>query len=413
MTIAERHDVLDGKRILLGVSGSIAAYKAVDLLRKLTEQGAEVRVSMTKHATHFVSRLTFESLSGRSVLIDDFTVGERKAIGHIEITDDLDAALIAPATANIIGKIACGIADDALTSAIAALACPLIIAPAMNDRMYRNPIVQRNIVNLKEMGVRFIEPETGNLACGTHGQGRLAETERIIGELSRLFLPQDLTGRTVLVTAGPTRETIDAARFISNASTGKMGYAVAAAAKERGASVVLVSGPTQIDPPAGVEIIHVTTAEEMHDAVMKQFLHCDVVIMAAAVSDFKTYQASNKKLKKDEAPNLLKLVRTPDILKELGKSSDNCVLVGFAAETDDIERNALQKMKDKNLDMVVVNDLLQSGSGFAADTNAVTIIERSGRRQQVPTMLKSKVARIIISSVVEILKDKKFPLRSA
>ncbi len=413
MIIAERQDVLDGKRILLGVSGSIAAYKAVDLLRKLTEQGAEVRVSMTKHATHFVSRLTFESLSGRPVLIDEFTVGEQTAIGHIEITDDLDAALIAPATANIIGKIACGIADDALTSAIAALACPLIIAPAMNDRMYRNPIVQRNIVKLKEMGVRFIEPETGNLACGTYGQGRLAETERIIGDLSRLFLPQDLAGRTVLVTAGPTREPIDAARFISNASTGKMGFAVAAAAKERGASVVLVSGPTQIEPPAGVKIIPVTTAEEMHDAVMKQLPRCDVIIMAAAVSDFKTNQVSSKKIKKDEAPDLLKLVRTPDILKELGKSSDNCVLVGFAAETDDIERNAVQKMKDKNLDMVVVNDLLQSGSGFAVDTNAVTILERSGRRQQVPTMLKSKVARIIISSVVDILKEKKFPLRSA
>ncbi len=405
--------MLEGKRILLGVSGSIAAYKAVELLRKLTEQGVEVRVSMTKHATHFVSPLTFDSLSGRSVLIDDFAVREHTAIGHIEITDDLDAALIVPATANIIGKIACGIADDALTSAIVALACPLIIAPAMNDRMYRNPIVQRNIAKLKEMGVRFVEPETGNLACGTYGQGRLAETERIIGELSCLFLPQDLAGRTVLVTAGPTREPIDAARFISNASTGKMGYAVAAAAKERGAAVVLVSGPTQIDPPAGVKIIPVMTAEEMHAAVMKQFPHCDVVIMAAAVSDFKTSQVSNNKIKKDEAPDLLKLVRTTDILKELGKSADNCVLVGFAAETDNIERNAMQKMKDKNLDMVVVNDLFQSGSGFAVDTNAVTIIEQSGRRQQVPTMPKSEVARIILSSVVEILKEKKFPHRSA
>jgi phosphopantothenoylcysteine decarboxylase/phosphopantothenate--cysteine ligase len=413
MIFVGRYNVFAGKRILLGISGSIAAYKAVDLLRKLREQGAEVRVSMTKHATHFVSRLTFESLSGQTVLIDDFAVGEQANIGHIDITDDLDAALIAPATANIIGKIASGIADDALTSAIAALACPLLIAPAMNDRMYRNKIVQRNIVKLKEMGVRFIEPETGNLACGTYGQGRLAYSERIIREVSRLFLPQDLAGQTVLVTAGPTREPIDVARFISNASTGKMGYAVAAAAKERGADVILVSGPTQIVPPDGVKIIPVMTAEEMHDAVMEQFPRCNVVIMAAAVSDFKSSQVSNNKIKKDEAPDLLKLVRTQDILKELGKSAGNCVLVGFAAETSDLERNALQKMKDKNLDMVVVNDLLRSGSGFAADTNAVTIIERSGRRQEIPTMLKSQVARIILSSVVEILKEKKSPHLSA
>jgi phosphopantothenoylcysteine decarboxylase/phosphopantothenate--cysteine ligase len=413
MIFVGRYNVFAGKRILLGISGSIAAYKAVDILRKLREQGAEIRVSMTKHATHFVSRLTFESLSGRSVLIDDFAVGEQAVVGHIDITDDLDAALIAPATANIIGKIASGIADDALTSAIAALACPLIIAPAMNDRMYRNKIVQNNIVRLKEMGVRFIDPETGNLACGTYGQGRLADTERIIGEVSRLFLPQDLAGQTILVTAGPTREPIDVARFISNASTGKMGYAVAAAAKERGADVILVSGPTQIDPPDGVKIIPVMTAEEMHDAVMKQFPRCNVVIMAAAVSDFKSSQVSNKKIKKDEVPDLLKLVRTQDILKELGKSAGNCVLVGFAAETADLERNALQKMKDKNLDMIVVNDLLRSGSGFAADTNAVTIIERSGRKQEIPTMLKSRVARIILSSVVEMLKEKKSPHLSA
>jgi phosphopantothenoylcysteine decarboxylase/phosphopantothenate--cysteine ligase len=406
MTFAERHDVLVGKRILLGVSGSIAAYKAVDLLRRLREQGAEVRVSMTKHATNFVSRLTFETLSSLPVLIDDFTVGEQNAIGHIEITDSLDAALIAPATANIIGKIASGIADDALTSAIAALACPLMIAPAMNDRMYSNQIVQKNIAKLKEMGVRFIEPETGNLACGTTGQGRLAETERIVGELSSLFLPQDLAGRTVLVTAGPTREHIDVARFISNPSTGKMGYALAAAAKERGADVILVSGPCQIDPPVDVKFIPVVTAEEMHDAVLNQFPQCDIVIMAAAVSDFKPSQVSNRKIKKDEAPELLKLVRTPDILKELGNSARECVLVGFAAETDELERNALQKMKDKNLDMVIVNDLLRSGSGFAVDTNAVTIIDRSGRRLELPTMTKSEVAKIIISSVVEIASIK-------
>jgi len=411
--ITELNDVLAGKRILLGVSGSIAAYKAVDLLRKLRERGAEVRVSMTKHASHFVSRLTFETLSGLPLLIDEFAGGDKTAIGHIEITDSLDAALIAPATANIIGKIASGIADDALTSALTALECPLLIAPAMNNRMYSNPIVQRNIASLKEIGVRFIEPEKGNLACGTTGQGRLAETDRIIGELSSLFLPQDLAGQTVLVTAGPTREAIDAVRFISNPSTGKMGYAVAAAARERGADVILVSGPCQIDPPIGVKFIPVVSAGEMHAAVLKQFPQCDIVIMAAAVSDFKPSQVSDRKIKKDEAPDLLKLERTPDILKELGNSAIKPILVGFAAETDDLERNALRKMKDKNLDMVVANDLLRSESGFAVDTNAVTIFDRSGRRQELPTMMKSDAARIIINSIVELAKENKSLHRSA
>jgi phosphopantothenoylcysteine decarboxylase / phosphopantothenate---cysteine ligase len=405
--------VLAGKRILLGVSGSIAAYKAVDLLRRLREQGAEVRVSMTKHATHFVSRLTFATLSGLPVLIDEFADGEQIPIGHIDITDRLDAALIAPATANIIGKIASGIADDALTSALVALECPLVIAPAMNNRMYNNPIVQRNIASLKEIGVRFIEPEEGNLACGTTGQGRLAETERIIGEFSSLFLPQDLAGRTVLVTAGPTREAIDAVRFISNPSTGKMGYAIAAAARDRGADVILVSGPSQIDPPVGVKFIPVVSAMEMHAAVFNQFPQCDIVIMAAAVSDFKPSQVSDRKIKKDEAPDLLKLERTRDILKELGNLAIKPILVGFAAETDDLERNALRKIKDKNLDMVVVNDLLRSGSGFAVDTNAVTIIDRTGKRQELPTMTKTDAARIIVNSIVKFAKEIKPPHRSA
>jgi phosphopantothenoylcysteine decarboxylase / phosphopantothenate---cysteine ligase len=405
--------VFAGKRILLGVSGSIAAYKAVDLLRRLMEHGADVRVSMTKHATNFVSRLTFATLSGMPVLIDEFADGEQIPIGHIDITDRLDAALIAPATANIIGKIASGIADDALTSALAALECPLVIAPAMNSRMYKNPIVQRNIASLKEIGVRFIEPEEGNLACGTIGQGRLAETERIIGELSSLFLPQDLAGRTVLVTAGPTREAIDAVRFISNPSTGKMGYAIAAAAKERGANVILISGPSQIDPPVDVNFIPVVSALEMHAAVFNQIPQCDIVIMAAAVSDFKPSQVSDRKIKKDEAPDLLKLERTRDILKELGNSAIKPILVGFAAETDDLERNALRKMKDKNLDMVVVNDLLRSGSGFAVDTNAVTIIDRTGKRQELPTMTKTDAARIIINSIVKFAKEIKPLHRSA
>ncbi|MGE5174645.1 MAG: bifunctional phosphopantothenoylcysteine decarboxylase/phosphopantothenate--cysteine ligase CoaBC [Betaproteobacteria bacterium] len=402
----EQRDAVAGKRLLLGVTGSIAAYKAVDLLRRLTERGAEVRVAMTEHATHFVSRLTFETLSGLPVLSDEFNSGERTTMGHIDITNGLDAALIAPATANIIGKIASGIADDALTSALMAIECPLVIAPAMNDRMYRNPVLQRNISVLKKLEVRFIEPETGSLACGVTGQGRLADPDLIIRELSSLFLPKDLTGRTALVTAGPTREHIDAVRFISNPSTGKMGYALAAAAMERGADVLLISGPTQLAPPPGVKVISVGSAQEMHNAVLEQFLHCDIVIMAAAVSDFKPSQTSDRKIKKEEAPAVLQLERTIDILKELGKSRRKQVLIGFAAETDDIEKNALKKLKDKNIDMIVVNDLLKSGSGFGVDTNSVVIFDRSGRRQELPTMPKSQIARRIMSSIVELMKQR-------
>ncbi len=397
------HDIVAGKRLLLGITGSIAAYKAVDLLRRLTERGAEVRVAMTTSASHFVSPLTFETLSGMPVLVDEFNRSDRTVIGHIEITNSLDAALVAPATANIIGKIAAGIADDSLTAALMALSCPLVIAPAMNDRMYRNPILQRNITTLREMGVRFIAPETGSLACGVTGEGRLAETDRIIDGLVALFLPQDLAGKTVLVTAGPTREAIDAVRFISNPSTGKMGYAIAVAARERGAEVVLVSGPAQIAAPSGVKIIPVVSAEEMRAAVLDQLPHTDAVIMAAAVSDFKPLQMSDRKIKKDVAPATLQLERTVDILKELGMSKGKRILIGFAAETDDIEYNALKKLKDKNLDMIVMNDVLRSGSGFGVDTNAVTIFDQSGARHEVPTLPKYQIARIIIDSLAKLM----------
>jgi phosphopantothenoylcysteine decarboxylase / phosphopantothenate---cysteine ligase len=400
------HDVLSGKRVLLGVTGSIAAYKAVEILRRLSERGAEVRVAMTEHAARFVSPLTFETLSGRAVLSDEFRDGERTAIGHIEITNELDAALVAPATANVIGKLAAGIADDSLTSALMALGCPLLVAPAMNDRMYCNPVLQRNIAGLKAAGVRFIDPETGNLACGVIGQGRLAETDRIVGELASLFLPQDLAGQSVLVTAGPTREAIDAVRFISNPSTGKMGYALAAAAKERGAQVVLISGPTQLAPPPGVTFVPVVSANEMHGAVRDLVPDSDIVIMAAAVSDFRPLSRTDRKIKKENAPEVLQLERTVDILDELGKADGRQLLVGFAAETDAAEQNALKKLREKNLDMIVLNDLLRPGSGFGADTNAVTIFDRSGNRYELPTLPKLEAARSIVNAIVHLLKHR-------
>ncbi|MCK9419611.1 MAG: bifunctional phosphopantothenoylcysteine decarboxylase/phosphopantothenate--cysteine ligase CoaBC [Nitrospirae bacterium] len=397
-------NLLSGKRILLGVTGSIAAYKAVDLLRRLTEQGAEVRVAMTTCAEKFVSRLTFETLSRRPVLFDEFTGGNQATIGHIGITDGLDLALVAPATANIIGKIAAGIADDALTSALMAIDCPLLIAPAMNDRMYRNPRLQRNIAVLKDSGVRFVEPGTGSLACGTEGKGRLADIGLIIQELAVCLTQKDLAGKTVLVTAGPTREFIDAVRFISNPSTGKMGYALAAAARDRGAEVILITGPTQLAPPWGMKVVSVVSAGDMHRAVTEHLDRSHIVIMAAAVSDFKPLRTSDHKIKKEDAAQTLELGRTEDILLELGKAGGKRLLIGFAAETDNIEQNALKKLKDKHLDMIVVNDLLRNGSGFGVDTNAVTIIDRSGKRTEVPTMPKTAVASSIMNAVSEFLK---------
>jgi phosphopantothenoylcysteine decarboxylase/phosphopantothenate--cysteine ligase len=400
--VKEHRGKLDGKHILLGVSGSIAAYKAVDILRRLQEQGGEVNVVMTKNAARFVSQLTFEALSGKPVFWDEFQEAERKGIGHIDITAGLDLALVAPATANIIGKIASGIADDALTTALMATACPLIIAPAMNDRMYRNAVVQKNIAFLKEQGIQFVEPDTGPLACGTTGQGRLAEIEKIVQTVSSALSARDLTGMTVLVTAGPTRESIDAVRFISNPSTGKMGYAIAEAARDRGASVILISGPTAIAPPVGVTLIPVQSASDMHKAVMDHMEGTQVVVMAAAVSDFKPTFSSDRKIKKHEAPTRINLERTEDILSAVAKSPGKKLLVGFAAETDNVLENAIQKLRSKNLDMIVVNDLMKKGAGFGSDTNAVIIIDRAGVQAELPVMPKREIARRIIDKIAEL-----------
>ncbi len=396
---------LDGKHILLGVTGSIAAYKAVDILRRLRELGAEVRVVMTKNATRFVSPLTFETLSGRSLPGFEFQDGEGSGIGHIDITNDLDLALVAPATANILAKVASGIADDTLTTALVAIDCPLIMAPAMNDRMYRNPVVRKNIAFLKEQGVRFVEPGTGELACGTVGQGRLAELDVIVQAVSESMPAGDLSGSKVLVTAGPTREQIDAVRFISNPSTGKMGYALAAAALARGATVTLVSGPTELQPPNGIDTIRVTSAAEMHQAVMDHLPQSDIVIMAAAVSDFKPARMSARKIKKQEAPTTLELQRTDDILKAIDAVPGKRVLVGFAAETDDLVDNAFRKLKEKKLDLIVANDVLEQGAGFGSDTNRVILLERSGARTDIPLQTKRKIADRIVEKIVELKKN--------
>jgi phosphopantothenoylcysteine decarboxylase/phosphopantothenate--cysteine ligase len=276
----------------------------------------------------------------------------------------------------------------------------------MNERMYCNPVLQRNIRTLKELGARFIEPGTGSLACGVVGQGRLADIDRILAEAASALSPRDLAGRTVLITAGPTREFIDAVRFISNPSTGKMGYALAVAARDRGADVILISGPTQLAPPQGVKLIPVVSALQMRDAVVEQAGRSQVVIMAAAVSDFRPAQASDRKIKKDEAPAAVQLERTDDILLALGKAGGGRLLVGFAAETDEVEQNAVKKLRNKNLDLIVANDLRKIGSGFGSDTNAVTIIDRPGNRTELPAMPKAAVAAHILDAVARLLKEK-------
>ncbi len=394
---------LTGKRILLGVSGSIAAYKAAEILRRLNEEGAEVRVVLTRNAERFVTALTFSALGGRPVLCDEFRDSGWGPMGHISVTDRLDLAVVAPATANIIAKMAAGIADEALSTALAAAACPIIVAPAMNDRMYRNPVLQRNIEALKATGVRFIEPESGELACGVHGQGRLAVTERIVDEITALLRCRGpLAGAMVLITAGPTREPIDAVRFISNPSSGKMGYALAAAARARGAQVVLVSGPTSLEAPPGVRVIPVITASDMRTAVIEEARDAHVVIMAAAVSDFRPAVPGRQKIKKADASLMLQLEQTEDILLSLGQDKGGRILVGFAAETEDLLGNARAKLKQKNLDLIVANDVSAAGAGFETDTNAVTLIDRNGTEREISLRSKVDIAELILDRIEEL-----------
>jgi phosphopantothenoylcysteine decarboxylase/phosphopantothenate--cysteine ligase len=397
--------MMSGMRILLGVTGGIAAFKAVDVLRRLREQDVEVRVVMTRNASRFVTPLTFSALSGLPVLTDEFTEKEWGSMGHIAVTDGLDLALVVPATANIIGKMAAGIADDVLTTALMAAECPIIVAPAMNYRMYRNAVLQRNIASLRAVGVRFVDPETGTLACGTSGQGRLASPEGILQAVEAALTPKSLAGVKVLVTAGPTREPIDAVRFISNPSTGKMGYALADAARNRGAEVILVSGPTQLPPPQGIEFIAVTTAAEMDRAVKDHAGRCQIIIMAAAVSDFRSSEISDRKIKKNIAPLQVTLEPTKDILQGLGEKKEGRILIGFAAETDAIIANSREKLARKNLDLIIANDISTPGAGFAVDTNKAIMIDRFGTIDELPSMKKTQMASLIIDKVIELKKN--------
>lgn len=391
--------MLNKKNIVLGVSGGIAAYKAVELLRLFIKNGAAVHVVMTRSATEFVTPLTFQTLSGNPVSIDLFNLYREQEIGHISLADRADLLLVAPATANIIGKIANGIADDLLSTTIMATRAPVLLAPAMNMNMYANPLYHQNESRLRQHGYHFVDAEAGELACGWSGNGRLATVESIFNKACSLLAPADLDGETILITAGPTREELDPVRYISNHSSGKMGYALAMAAKMRGAEVLLVSGPTNLAPPAGVTFLPVTTAEQMRSTVMEQVKKCSIVIKAAAVADYRPVKRSADKIKKQGELLQLELEKNPDILSELGRLPNPPYLVGFAAETADLRNNATAKLKAKNLDMIVANDVIQEGAGFNLDTNIARLIWRDGKEEQLQIMPKEQLANLILDRI--------------
>jgi phosphopantothenoylcysteine decarboxylase/phosphopantothenate--cysteine ligase len=395
--------MLKGKNIVLGVSGGIAAYKACELVSRLKKLNAEVHVIMTESASRFVTPLTFQSLSLNQVTVDMFKTPNYWEIEHISLAKLADVLVIAPATANIIGKLAGGIADDMLSTTVMATKAKVIIAPAMNTNMYENPVVQKNIQLLKELGYIFVEPEEGRLACGDVGKGKLSDPAVIQAAIiEALSEKQDLDGKTVLVTAGPTREAIDPVRFISNNSTGKMGFAIAERAAKRGAKVHLVSGPVNLDTPYGVERHNVISAEEMLEKVMELFSECDIAIKAAAVADYAPETVFSQKVKKTDDSLELKLKKNPDILYELGKIKGDKILVGFAMETEKLIENSELKVKKKNLDFIVANDLNKAGAGFAADTNVVEIIDREGNIESIPLKKKAEVADIILDRIRDI-----------
>lgn len=393
-----------GKKIVLGITGSIAAYKAAEIIRRLKAKGADVQVVMTTSAQRFVSPLTFRTLSGRRVVTEMFP-GEEVTVPHISLAEWADLVLVAPATANIIGKAATGIADDMLSTVILATKAPVCFAPAMNTNMLHHPVVRENILRLKDRGCYFIEAERGELACGTEGEGRLAEPEAIVQRVVALCSISDsLSGKRVLVTAGRTEEPLDPIRFLSNPATGKMGHALAEAARLRGAEVSLISGPTHLAPPPGVRLFEVRTTEEMARKVFEHYDGCDIVLMAAAVADFRPKTFSPQKMKKKEAKLTLELERTTDILAELGRRKEGKILIGFALETDDGIEGATQKLASKNLDLIALNNPTEEGAGFGSDTNVVTLIDRFKKIERLPKLTKREVAERILDRVVEMVK---------
>lgn len=398
-------EALTGKRVALGVTGSIAAYKAVNLLRSLTRQGAAVSVVMTRAATKFVTPVTFEVLSGRPVTTDLFEAHQE--MKHLSIPEEADVIVVAPATANFLAKAAIGLADDVLSTMLLTSRCPLIVAPAMDGDMWTHPTVQDHVRTLRSRGAIVLDPEEGPLASGMIAQGRLAAESRILDAIEHALLPlSDLKGQRILVSAGPTQEAIDPVRYISNRSSGKMGYALAEAARNRGADVILVSGPTALAPPAGVRIVPVTTAKDMAEAMSTHFNWASVVIMAAAVADFLPKNPASQKLKKGTAAvPPLELEQAPDILAMLSARRTSQILVGFAAETQQLIQHATGKLNAKGLDLIVANDVTQAGAGFGSDQNAATILSRTGMQLALSLRPKTQLAHDILSTIVQFAKN--------
>lgn len=393
---------LSDKSVVLGVTGGIAAYKAPDLVRAFVTAGARVRVVLSRAAEQFVTPLTLQTVSGQPVSRSLFDLTEESEIGHIRLADTTDALVVAPATANVVAKLAAGIADDLLTTIALATRAPLLVCPSMNVHMYEHPTVQANLATLREAGRAVLEPEVGFLACGYSGAGRLPEPSAIVEEVEALIGRKDLRGVRFVVSAGPTWEALDPIRHIANRSSGKMGYALARMARRRGAVVTLVSGPTSLPAPRGVETVPVVSALEMEQAVMRHATTADVVIMAAAVGDFRPADASAHKIKRGRAELDLRLVPNPDILAKLGTLKGPMLLVGFAAETRDLVANARRKLQAKGVHLMIANDVTAEGAGFDVDTNIVTMIERTGRVERLAIMSKDDVADTILDRIVEL-----------
>ena len=386
------------RHIVVAITGGIAAYKSAELVSRLKKAGCEVRVIMTKNACEFITPLTLETLSGYPVVTEMFSSKSHHEVEHISWAKWADSVIIAPATANIIGKIASGIADDFLSTFIMATKAPVVIAPAMNDQMYENPIVKRNLSFLEQMGYRILEADYGHLACGTNGKGRMPEAERLADYMLNLS-EHDLEGIKIMVTAGPTREAIDPVRYLTNHSSGKMGYAIAKRAAARGAEVLLISGAKNMPTPWGVKVKYIDSAEEMYQAVLADFDRQDAVIKAAAVADYRPKECAKEKIKKHDGAWALELERTNDILASLGEKKDGQILVGFAAETENVAENA-----QKNADLIVANNLRQEGGVFGKDTNQVTIYTRDGQTMELPALSKEEVGDKILNQVKRLLK---------
>ncbi len=400
--------MLKGKRVVLGVTGGIAAYKAAEFVRLLVKEEADVHVVMTENAQKFIAPLTFQTLSGNPAVSDPFALLEDAEIRHIALADLAELVVILPATANIIGKIANGIADDFLSTMVMATKAPVLLVPSMNVNMWENEALQKNIQTLVGRGYHLMEPGEGELACHWYGKGRLPELNEVVEKMEDLLSPKDLKGEKIVITGGPTQEPIDPVRFITNPSSGKMGYALAKMARRRGAGVILIAGPVALPlPRRDIEWVPVRSAREMREAVFSHLEGSSVVIKAAAVSDYRPKLTSDKKIKKGSSEYLLALERTKDILEELGKKKGNRILVGFAAETEDVTENAKKKLLEKNLDFIVANDLTKPGVGFGSDTNQVKIFYPSGQVKDLPLMTKEEVAQLILDDVARLLKQKK------